>query len=219
VLPIVRQQLRNLIGVASHLDGLLCEDGKALPADLAAAVLEEASRLAEEIGWLADDVELRLPRRVPSRRPMGPSRADRRTQRKWCNGEGWSERRAQRENGSEATMIDSTNRAVPAPEAVMLRQVLDLLHLRGIFAWRNHTTGIWDPTRRRFRANAGLRGVADVLGVLPGGRFLAVECKGPRGRLTEEQVAFLDNVVKAGGVALVVKDVKELERELDALGV
>jgi hypothetical protein len=67
----IRQQLRNLIGVASHLDGLLCENGKALPADIAAAVLEEASRLAKEIGWLADDVELRLPCRTPSRRPTG----------------------------------------------------------------------------------------------------------------------------------------------------
>jgi hypothetical protein len=75
------------------------------------------------------------------------------------------------------------------------------------------------PGRRVFRTNAGLRGVADVLGVLPGGRFLAIECKGPRGRLTAEQAAFLENVVKAGGVALVVKDAKELERELGALGV
>jgi hypothetical protein len=67
----IRQQLRNLIGVASHLDGLLCEAGKTLPADTAAAVLEEASRLAQEIGWLADDVELRLPRRTLSSRPTG----------------------------------------------------------------------------------------------------------------------------------------------------
>jgi hypothetical protein len=106
-----------------------------------------------------------------------------------------------------------------APEAVVLRQVLDLLHLRGVFAWRNHTTGIWDPARKVFRANVGLRGVSDVIGVLSGGRFLAVECKGPRGRLTDEQTVFLDNVVKAGGVALVIRDVKELERELDALEV
>jgi hypothetical protein len=75
----IRRQLRNLIGVASHLDGLLCEAGKALPADLTAAVLEEASRLAKEIGWLADDVELRLPRRTPAGRPAGPSQADRPT--------------------------------------------------------------------------------------------------------------------------------------------
>jgi hypothetical protein len=77
----IRQQLRNLIGVASHLDGLLCENGKALPADTAAAVLEEASRLAKEIGWLADDVELRLPRRTPSRRRRaGAGRSSNRAQ-------------------------------------------------------------------------------------------------------------------------------------------
>jgi hypothetical protein len=105
------------------------------------------------------------------------------------------------------------------PEAAVLSQVLALLRLRGVFAWRNHSVGIWDPTRRVFRAHPGLRGVSDVLGILPGGRLIAIECKAPRGRLTAEQSAFLANVVKAGGVALVVRDVRELERELDMLGV
>jgi hypothetical protein len=104
-------------------------------------------------------------------------------------------------------------------ESDVLRQVLTLLRLRGVFSWRCNTTGVWDASRRVFRAHPGRRGVADVLGILPGGRFLAVECKGPRGRLTPEQSAFLDNVTKAGGVALVVRDVRELEQALDALGV
>jgi hypothetical protein len=108
---------------------------------------------------------------------------------------------------------------IPIPrEAAVLRQVLDLLHLRRIFAWRNHSVGIFDPVRKVFRAHPGLRGVSDVLGILPNGRFLAVECKGPRGRLTAEQAAFLANVTKAGGVALVVRDVRELERALNELG-
>jgi hypothetical protein len=103
-------------------------------------------------------------------------------------------------------------------ERDVLFQVLALLRIRGVFAWRNHSTGIWDPVRRVFRSNVGLRGVSDVLGVLPGGRFLAVEVKGPSGRLSKEQVAFLASVTQAGGVALVVKDVRELDAELTRLG-
>jgi hypothetical protein len=62
----IRQQLRNLIGVASHLDGLLCEFPHALAADDAAVVLADVRRLEQELGHLADDVELRTPK--PRRR-------------------------------------------------------------------------------------------------------------------------------------------------------
>jgi hypothetical protein len=103
-------------------------------------------------------------------------------------------------------------------EAALLRQCLDLLRIRRVFAWRNHSVGIFDPVRKVFRAHPGLRGVADILGVLPNGRFLAIECKGARGRVSAEQQAFLANVVKAGGVALVIRDVRDLEQALDALG-
>jgi hypothetical protein len=64
----IRARLREIIGVASHLDGVVCEQGKALAPDVAAVVLEDVSRLAKELGWLADDVEMRLPRRQRHRR-------------------------------------------------------------------------------------------------------------------------------------------------------
>jgi hypothetical protein len=59
----IREQLREIIGMASHLDGIVCEQGKAIAPDVAAVVLEDVSRMARELGWLADDVEMRLPRR------------------------------------------------------------------------------------------------------------------------------------------------------------
>jgi hypothetical protein len=45
----------------------------------------------------------------------------------------------------------------------------------------------------------GLKGSADILGLLPGGRFLAVECKAEHGRLSPEQRQFLAVVKALGG--------------------
>lgn len=100
-------------------------------------------------------------------------------------------------------------------ETVVVRQCLDFLALYGIFAWRVNNTGIYDPTRKVFRTFHGLKGVSDILGVLePGGRFLAVECKRPGEKLKPAQEAFQSTVTAAGGLALVVTDVKELEAHL-----
>jgi hypothetical protein len=115
-------------------------------------------------------------------------------------------------------------------EGDLVRTVLDYLALRHVVAWRANNIPAYDPARKAYRTFHGLKGVADVLGVLPltfgdlGGNpvrvgvFLAVECKSRSGRLRKEQAAYLDAVRAAGGVALVVKDVRELEAELARLG-
>jgi hypothetical protein len=108
---------------------------------------------------------------------------------------------------------------VKAPaESDVLSACLLLLRLRGVFAWRSNNVGVYDPVRKCHRSFRGLKGVADILGVVDGGRILACEVKGLRGRLTEEQDHFLAQVRVKGGVALVVKDVRELEAELARLG-
>jgi hypothetical protein len=99
-----------------------------------------------------------------------------------------------------------------------VRACLQLLSLRGVFAWRNNS-GAFVLGRGRGRRffRAGLPGSSDVLGVLPGGKFLAVECKAGRNRETLEQAAFLEAVRAAGGVAVTVRDVGELAALLDGL--
>lgn len=96
-------------------------------------------------------------------------------------------------------------------ESDVVRQCLDYLNLQGILAWRNNSTGIYDPTRKRFRAFQGLRGTSDILGCLPkSGRLLAVECKKPGGRLSEHQRHFLQLVGAANGLALCVSSLDDL---------
>ena len=51
-------------------------------------------------------------------------------------------------------------------------------------------------------------GVSDLIGWTQG-RFVAVEVKGPRGRVTDEQAAFLELVRRSGGLAGVARSVDD----------
>ena len=53
------------------------------------------------------------------------------------------------------------------------------------------------------------RGSSDLIGWTKGGRFLAVEVKGPKGKLTKNQGQFLDAVNQEGGIGIVVSSVDE----------
>jgi glycine cleavage system H lipoate-binding protein len=60
-------------------------------------------------------------------------------------------------------------------------------------------------------------GISDILGCYLG-RFVAIEFKTPGGELSRRQKRFLEEVVRAGGYALVatsLDQVKELIREID----
>lgn len=96
-------------------------------------------------------------------------------------------------------------------ETDIVRGCLELLALRGLFAWRNNTTGVFDPTTKRFRKFTGKKGVSDILGIIGPGRLLAVECKRPGQYPTPEQRAFLAEVNANGGLGVVVRSVGELE--------
>lgn len=98
------------------------------------------------------------------------------------------------------------------PESDVVRSCLEYLKIRGIFAWRQNAGVI--PLANGGVRFSGLRGVSDILGILPDGRFLAVECKSAKGKTSEHQDAFLDQIAGNGGVACVVRSVEELAEDL-----
>lgn len=101
-------------------------------------------------------------------------------------------------------------------ETQVLRACLDYLSYRGIFHWRANQGAIPLPGGG-FRRFVGMKGISDILGVLPGGRFLAIECKRPGGRESPSQVEFQERVVSLGGVAMCVSSVEELEEDLKGI--
>lgn len=76
----------------------------------------------------------------------------------------------------------------------------------GCRVFRNNVGQLQTPDGRWVRYGLAV-GSSDLIGWTPDGRFLAVECKGPRGVVTPEQQRFLDAVNDAGGLGLVARDV------------
>ena len=81
-------------------------------------------------------------------------------------------------------------------EQALVRAAVEYLLIRGIPCWRQNTGAV--KSGNRF-VRFGFRGVSDILGCLPpAGRFLAVECKMPGRKATDDQLAFMDAINKVG---------------------
>jgi hypothetical protein len=52
-------------------------------------------------------------------------------------------------------------------------------------------------------------GSSDLIGIAPGGRFLAVEIKTPTGKATPEQLRFIEAVRSRGGIAGIARSPAE----------
>ena len=102
------------------------------------------------------------------------------------------------------------------PESVVLNSCLGLLALCGIFAWRNNSGALKDRNGRVVRY--GLKGSADIIGILPDGRFLSVECKRPGGKIRPEQIDFMNTINSNNGVACIVHSPDELLKALKDAG-
>lgn len=100
----------------------------------------------------------------------------------------------------------------PPKESDIQKAILQLLLAKRIFVWRQNTGTVEVEDRY---VSFGARGTSDILGIYPGGRFLAIEVKRPKtGKLSPEQVTFLQKVRKNGGIAMVADSVADVERLL-----
>jgi hypothetical protein len=97
-------------------------------------------------------------------------------------------------------------------ESEIQKAILQLLLAKRIFVWRQNTGTVEVEDRY---VSFGARGTSDILGIYPGGRFMAIEVKRPKtGKLSTEQITFLQKVRKAGGIAMVADCVADVERLL-----
>ncbi len=91
--------------------------------------------------------------------------------------------------------------------------ILNWLSWKDIYAWKVKTTGTWNEKRKRFLKPSPLyrTGIADILGILPDGKLLAIEVKSAKGRLQENQKIFLREIRDRGGVAMVARSLEDVE--------
>jgi hypothetical protein len=102
------------------------------------------------------------------------------------------------------------------PEGRIKAACLRYLEKRGIKAWNNPSGAV--EVRPRQWLHFGKRGSADILGCLPGGRFLAIEVKTEHGHLSPEQKEFLQDIKDLGGIAQVVRDWRAIDQALHEAG-
>jgi hypothetical protein len=88
-------------------------------------------------------------------------------------------------------------------EQDLLVQIKDYLKIRHIFYFRVH------------QSLGSNRGISDIIAIHPSsGQLMALELKGDKGKLTQEQDNFLKNVTDASGIAAVIRSIEDLEAVL-----
>lgn len=110
--------------------------------------------------------------------------------------------------------IINPKRKNETPEAGALREVLQALTAHPAVAWCERMNSGAAKIGNRF-VRFGWPGCPDVLGQLKDGRLLGVEVKAAKGKLRPEQAVFLERIRRAGGVAFMARDCRDVHRELE----
>lgn len=120
------------------------------------------------------------------------------------------------------------------PESKVRNEICSWLKFKRVLCFIHDSVGIFDPVRKVYRTNNNpyrRKGVGDILGVLPGGRFLSVEVKTPevkdlfgkkvqsKGYASPEQKIFIEDVNNQGGVALIARSIQDVEQGLAERGI
>jgi hypothetical protein len=88
-------------------------------------------------------------------------------------------------------------KAKPLTKGHIREKAIERLQWQGCTLWPQNNLAV------RGRKFIGRRGVSDIIGWMKDGKFLAVEVKTITDFLSDEQKDFLNDVKKAGGVALI----------------
>lgn len=76
--------------------------------------------------------------------------------------------------------------------------------------------GVYDQKENIYRkpSKFTLKGVSDIVGVLPDGKFLAIEVKSKTGSASMEQKAFIAKIISMNGMALIARSIEDVKNEL-----
>ncbi len=96
-------------------------------------------------------------------------------------------------------------------EAKVQHECLVWLNQNGFYAWRNNSTGLFDPKAGRYRKPQGfaISGVSDIIAFRDGITYF-IEVKGPMGELRKSQAAFGAQCARRGVPYMVVRSLEEL---------
>ena len=90
--------------------------------------------------------------------------------------------------------------------------ILQYLDLRGVFHYRQNSGGM--PTRGGGFIRFGTPGAPDIVCVMQG-RYIGIEVKDIKGRLSDNQKRFQESLEAAGGIYLIARDVDEVIKYIE----
>ena len=93
-------------------------------------------------------------------------------------------------------------------ESDIQRLIMLALSEAGCLIWRNNTGVLKNAAGIPIKFGLCV-GSSDLIGIAPGGRFLAVEIKTPTGKATPEQMRFIEAVRARGGVSGIARSPAE----------
>jgi hypothetical protein len=91
-------------------------------------------------------------------------------------------------------------------ESEVQKQILDYLALKGIFHYRNNSGAFVDSQKHFYRF--GAKGSPDIICIIKG-RYVGLEVKTPKGKLSDDQIAFHRNLMAADGIVFTVRSLDE----------
>ncbi len=104
-----------------------------------------------------------------------------------------------------------------AYENGLTKAILTYLAYKGVFAWRQNNGGVYDPTRKSYRANSSMAGVPDIIGITRDGRFLGIEVKSKSGRQSDHQKEFEKKCKDNNGIYILARDMDGFMQEYENL--
>ena len=98
-------------------------------------------------------------------------------------------------------------------ESDLSRAIQIALTQEGARVFRNET-GSYQASNGQWVSYGLCKGSADLIGWTKTGRFLAVEVKSKKGKVTEAQSIFINRVNMSGGIGFIARSVEEAVSEL-----
>lgn len=92
--------------------------------------------------------------------------------------------------------------------------IMEYLKLKGIFAWVNKTQGTYSVKRGAYLKTNMMKGVPDILAIMPDGKFLGIEVKRRPNKPTPEQIAFLAAANDRGAYACLAYSLDDVRQYL-----
>jgi hypothetical protein len=102
-------------------------------------------------------------------------------------------------------------------ESDIQKQIIDYMKLRGYVVFKHRNVGIFRQDTKQYIPLAfGEKGISDIIACSPTGQFVAVEVKQSGKKPSADQIAFIESVIRKGGVAFVAHSLDDVINQLIA---